>query len=59
MSYVIKFAYFVSLRTKNEQYMKKAKSLNDAKWQRHPSFSTCRPEWMSGFSTTHNAESLI
>ena len=49
MSYVIKFAYIVSYPTKNEQYMKKAKSLNDAKRQRHPYFATYCPGWMSGF----------
>ena len=36
MSYVIKFAYFVNSRTKNEQHMRKAEPSNDARLLRHP-----------------------
>lgn len=36
MSYVIKFANFVSFRMKNEQYMRKAEPSNDARLLRYP-----------------------
>ena len=36
MSYVIKFANFVSFQMKNEQHMRKAEPSNDAKLLRHP-----------------------